>query len=193
MNVRGLMFVKGILAVCLLAGCGAVLDPPTGGEPVAGATPSLRIEGFPTPPEEIPLTSLMARPSEEFEWGHEGKSNRYRGIPLVSLLEERGLESGKGGDAVPKRTKHTGLKSVLVATATDGYQVVFSYAELSASVGSTKAWLVWEMDGKPLPESMAPLRIVVPTDSGADRCLYQVRRLTVVDMRNVVAPEGADR
>jgi DMSO/TMAO reductase YedYZ molybdopterin-dependent catalytic subunit len=186
MKKTGVLGMLGMTAACLLTACsGRLAQTAPEGQPV-GVSPAIRIDGDLAKPGEITLDALKARESREIEWSEKGKSNRYRGIPLVSLFEERGVVAGAGGDAAPKNTKHAGLKLVIAATAADGYQAVFSYAELAGKSGPTKAWLVWEMDGQPLPAPMAPFRILVPTDGGADRCIYQVRRLTVVDMRKIL-------
>jgi DMSO/TMAO reductase YedYZ molybdopterin-dependent catalytic subunit len=183
----------GLVAVVLLVWSAAHWAHAAPVAEPAGEPAVLQIEGDVAHPCVLRLDSLRARPAEEIDWSHQGESHRYRGIALDALLGSCGIEPGAGGGAAPKGTKHAGLKLVIVAAAADGYQAVFSYAELAAAGGATKAWLVWDMDGKPLPELMAPLRILVPTDAGGDRCIYQVSRLTVVDMRKVVPTAAASK
>ena len=66
----------------------------------------------------------------------------------------------------PKQ-KHEGLRAVVIATSSDGFEAAFSMGELLETLGATNAVLVWEMDGKPLPEAAGPFRLVVTTDKGA--------------------------
>lgn len=57
-----------------------------------------------------------------------------------------------------------------------------SVSMLRCLVLSTRATIVWQMDGKPLPENVGPFRIVVATDKLPSRSMYQVTSLKVVDL-----------
>ncbi len=75
----------------------------------------------------------------------------------------------------------------MVITAPDGFQSVFSAAELTEGMGKTQVLVVWMVDGKPLPAEQGRLRLVVPTDAEASRSLHHLQRIDVVDMRRIVA------
>ena len=56
-------------------------------------------------------------------------------------------------------------RSIVVATATDGYQAVFSWAELFLSPIGEGALVIFERDGAPLPASEGPLALVSLRDT----------------------------
>ena len=96
------------------------------------------------------------------------------GIPLLSVIQA----------AAPKidpRISHHNLKFLVILEAKDSYQSFFSLAELTPPKdGPALAFLVWDVDGKPLPEKEAPLRLVLST-SGDARQIYGVNKITLVD------------
>lgn len=51
-------------------------------------------------------------------------------------------------------------------------------------MGPTRALLVWKMDGKPLPETMGPFRLVVLTDQEPSRSVFQLVKLEIIDLRS---------
>ena len=75
---------------------------------------------------------------------------------------------------------------VSLAAARDGFQAVFSAAELTEGMGKTQVLLIWMLDGKPLPADAGPLRLVVLSDGEPSRSLFQLSRIDVVDMRRIV-------
>lgn len=87
---------------------------------------------------------------------------------------------------LPPAEKRLGYKRVVVVTAPDGFQSVFSAAELSEGMGKTQVLVVWMVDGRPLPTEQGRLRLVVPTDAERSRSLHTLRRIDVVDMRRIV-------
>ncbi len=96
------------------------------------------------------------------------------GIPLYSLIQE-------AAPRTEKAPKHYDLSFLVVLEARDGYRVFFSLAELTPQCGNAQAWLVWEVDGKPLTEKEAPFRLAVPSDQGHDRYIYGISAMTLVD------------
>ena len=83
---------------------------------------------------------------------------------------------------MPKAEKRAGYRKVVVATARDGFQAVFSCAEIAEGKGATRALVAWAIDGKPLPPEMGPLRLVVLTDGEPARSIYQLESLKVVEV-----------
>jgi hypothetical protein len=68
---------------------------------------------------------------------------------------------------------------VVVASAKDNYHAVFSLAELDEGMGATKACVCDADGGKPLPESDAPLKLLVTTDKRPARSVRMLTGLTV--------------
>ena len=68
------------------------------------------------------------------------------------------------------------------ASAADGFEAVFSCAELFESMGATRAMIVWKVDGKPLAADRGPLRLVVLTDKEPSRSIHGLRTIEVLDL-----------
>jgi hypothetical protein len=114
-----------------------------------------------------------------------GDNRHGRGVRLDKVLAAFGFSSGKmGGDLAP-RDKRPGWKKVVRASAADGFEAVFSCAEISAEMGPSRAYVMFEIDGKPLPPETGPLRLTVPTDKEPSRSVRQLSRLEVVDLRSL--------
>ena len=91
------------------------------------------------------------------------------------------------GKSIPPREKHSGHRFVLIATAADGYKAVFSAGELAEQ--STQALVVWSVDGVMLPSESGPMRLVVLSDHGVSRSLFQLRTIDVVDVGKLITDE----
>lgn len=78
---------------------------------------------------------------------------------------------------------HDLRRSVVVATASDGYQAVFSWSELYLSANGDGALVVFERDGAPLPPDEGPLALVSLRDTKPGP--RHVKWLTKVEARRV--------
>lgn len=130
----------------------------------------------------ITLSELEALGPVTADWTDKKGPHRVKGVRLDKLLLARGFAEGVTGPKADPKQKHAGLRSAVVATARDGFKAVFSVGELLETLGATQALIVWEVDGKPLPEAAGPFRIVVTTDKLPSRSLHQVERFEVVDL-----------
>jgi len=85
-----------------------------------------------------------------------GVARRYAGVLLRDVI----------ATAKPlEKERHDLRRSIVVATATDGYQVVFSWAELFLSPIGDGAMVVFERDGAPLAANEGPFAIVSLKDT----------------------------
>ena len=75
------------------------------------------------------------------------------------------------------------VASYVLASAPDGYQVVFSLAELDPGFTSNDIIVADTLDGKPLDASQGPLRIMAPKDTRRSRSIRMLQRLEVVRHR----------
>lgn len=75
------------------------------------------------------------------------------------------------------------LTTFVVATATDGYQVVFSLAELDPALSGSEIIVADSADGKPLVEKQGPFRVVVPRDARPTRSVRMLDRLELTRVR----------
>jgi hypothetical protein len=106
----------------------------------------------------------------------EGRETRYEGVLVGELLKRAGAPLGRdlSGDA---------LATYVVASASDGYQVVFSLAELDPALTANDIIVADTTDGKPLLENQGPLRIVAPHDKRGARSVRMLQRLEIVRLR----------
>jgi DMSO/TMAO reductase YedYZ molybdopterin-dependent catalytic subunit len=131
----------------------------------------------------LAVTDLERLGAVDVEWSVHGDAHAFRGVPLHAVLEHMGFTEGPGGSALPPTERRSGWRWVVQVWASDGFSAAFSAAELSPVMGATRAFLVWSQDGEPIPVAEGPLRLVVPSDRKGARCVRQVDRLTVVDLR----------
>jgi hypothetical protein len=84
-----------------------------------------------------------------------GGATVYRGLPLLEVLEEVGLDS-KNMDAARKTAA-----AIVQAVGRDGYAVVFSVGELLAHRGDPRVYLAAATASGSLSERDGPMRLVV--------------------------------
>jgi hypothetical protein len=75
------------------------------------------------------------------------------------------------------------LTEVLLATASDGYKVVYALAETDPAFATREIILADKRDGKPLDAKEGPFRIVAPGDKRPARWIRQVTELKVVAVK----------
>jgi hypothetical protein len=153
--------------------------------PVAPAATSseaiVRVSGALPKSGALALGDLAALGPVTTTWVAHGQKHEVYGVPLERVLGHFGFDPGPMDKSMPKRDKRKGWRMVVVATAADGFQAVFSCAELFESMGATRVFLIWKIDGKPLPPDRGPLRLAVLTDKEPSRSLFSVNRLEVID------------
>lgn len=181
--------LMGLMSAVMIGALVFTAPPSQAEEKTEKKAETLTISGAVSKEASIDVASLEKLGGEEVEWKHKDKTYRFTGVPLEKVLAEHGVKAGVMSNEIPKPEKLAGLKYVIVGSSPDGYQAVFSFSELSTFQGQpTKAFVVWKLDGKPLPEEMGPFRLVVPTDKEGARSMYHLAALQVVDMRQVVKP-----
>ena len=110
----------------------------------------------------------------KFSSGKDQPQQTGTGIPLLTLIQA-------AGPKVEKTPKHHNLTFFVIVEARDSYRVFFSLAELLPQGGNAQAWLIWEVDGKPLVKKEAPYRLIVLSDQGHDRQIYAVAAIQLID------------
>jgi DMSO/TMAO reductase YedYZ molybdopterin-dependent catalytic subunit len=119
--------------------------------------------------EDVRQVRVAGAPSAE-----SGATRRYAGVLLRDVIAA----------AKPvERERHDLRRSIVVATATDGYQAVFSWAELFLSPIGDGAMVVFERDGAPLTASEGPFAIVSLKDTQPGP--RHVKWLERLDLRRV--------
>ena len=84
------------------------------------------------------------------------QTRRYAGVLLRDVLTSAKLV---------EKERHDLRRSIVVVTATDGYQAVFSWAELFLSPIGDGALVIFERDGAPLPQNEGPLALLSLRDT----------------------------
>jgi DMSO/TMAO reductase YedYZ molybdopterin-dependent catalytic subunit len=137
---------------------------------------TLAIAGDISNPLTISAEDLKSMPRTSVTAMAEGRETRYEGVLVGELLKRAGAPLGRdlSGGA---------LATYVVASASDGYQVVFSLAELDPALTANDIIVADTTDGKPLLENQGPLRIVAPHDKRPARSVRMLQKLEIVRLR----------
>jgi len=101
-----------------------------------------------------------------------GLRSEFHGVALRDVLFKAGIPFG---DAI----KGPALARVIIASAPDGYRVVYAIAELDGAFTDQIVLLADRRDGRPLLPDTGPLQIVVPNDKRPARWIRQVNKIEV--------------
>ena len=104
---------------------------------------------------------------------HDGSTASYQGVSLHTILVRAGVPQGESlrGEA---------LHLCVLVKAADGYQVVFSVAELDPLFTDKETLLAYRRDGKELDSKAGPLRLVIPDEKRQARWVREVTGLEVI-------------
>ena len=141
--------------------------------PAAAPAETLVIGGDVTQPLTIAPGDLKTMPRTTVMVSEEGRQISYEGVLVGELLKRAGAPVGRdlSGKAVATYVR---------ASAKDGYQVVFSLAELDPAFTPNDIIVADTIDGKPLFDYQGPFRIVAPHDKRGARSIRMLQRLEVV-------------
>lgn len=133
----------------------------------------LKVSGDVPKPLELSLTDLSKMPRKEASLkDKDGSMHVYSGVSVQDILAKAGTPSGK-------ELHGENMTKYLLVKCKDGYQVLFSLAELDASIADKNIIVADTIDGKPLPESKGPLRIVAEGEKKPARSSYQLESLVI--------------
>lgn len=149
---------------------------------LAEPTDTIEVTGAIAKTGQLTVKELEALGSTKATWLKHKKKHQVIGVPLGRVLTNFGFTSGEMGPGVAPADKCAGYKKVVVVTARDGFQAVFSTAELMEDMGATKALLIWSLDGKPLPAEQGPVRLAVLTDKEGQRSPWAVAKVELVEV-----------
>jgi DMSO/TMAO reductase YedYZ molybdopterin-dependent catalytic subunit len=137
---------------------------------------TLTIAGDIKTPLTLTLADLKAMPRTRLEVKDEGRTVVYEGVLVGELLK-------RAGSPIGPEIRGNAVASYVVASASDGYQVVFSLAELDPGFTSNDIIVADTLDGQALFAYQGPLRIIAPKDSRAARSVRMLQRLEVVRLK----------
>lgn len=117
---------------------------------------------------------LMALPRANVTATAHDNTQRFEGSDLRDVLRAAGVEA-------TENLRGGALRRVVSVHAADGYVAAFALAEIDASIGDKRVWLVNRQDGAALAADQGPWRLVVPADRRPARWVRQVVRIVVAD------------
>jgi DMSO/TMAO reductase YedYZ molybdopterin-dependent catalytic subunit len=119
---------------------------------------------------------LAKMPRATVRIGGSAKETVYEGVWLHEVLKKAGVPLG--GDLRGKA-----LTSYVLAEAQDGYQVVFSLAELDPTFIDSEILLADTANGQPLSGAQGRFRLVAPKEKHGSRSVHLLTKLEVVQVR----------
>ncbi len=139
-------------------------------------SPAIQVTG--AVKQELTLTAddLAKMPRATVKTSSNGMETVYEGVWLHEVLKRAGVPQGS-------ELRNKALASYVLAQAQDGYEVVFSLAELDPSFIDNEILLADTANGKPLFGAQGRFRLVVPKDKPGARSIRMLSRLEVVELR----------
>lgn len=137
---------------------------------------ALTVAGDVATPLSVTPEQLKTFPRTKVEVKEEGRTLVYEGVLVGEILKRAGATLGA-------ELRGNAIASYVVASATDGYQVVFSLGELDPALTGNDIIVADTIDGKPLFAYQGPLRIVAPKDARGARSIRMLQRLEVVRLK----------
>ena len=104
--------------------------------------------------------------------GRDGKEHPYSGVPVQRLLELAGVTTGKD-------LHGENLSKYLLVKCADGYEVVFSLAEVDSSFTDRIVLLADAYEGKPISGERGPFQLAVPGEKKPARSCFQVTEFII--------------
>ena len=146
---------SSVIVVALLFCVTAAAQP----KPPANITRSgtLVIVGDVAQPLTLQPADLKSLPRQTVKVEEEGRMLTYEGVLVADLLKTAGAPTGT-------ELRGAAVASYVVASAADGYQAVYSIAELDPLFTGSEVIVADTVDGKALFEYQGPLRLVAPKD-----------------------------
>jgi DMSO/TMAO reductase YedYZ molybdopterin-dependent catalytic subunit len=146
-------------------------------QPASGATGTIIVTGDVNTPLTLKAEDLAAMPREKVIIpDQDGTKVEYEGVALREILKRAGLPSGN-------QLRGNALTTYILGRAHDGYQVVFTLAEVDAAFANEKIVVADQRDGKPLFEYQGPFRLVCPDDKAGARSVRMLETLEVVRLK----------
>lgn len=140
------------------------------------AAQTVQVAGDVKQPLTLSLAELAKLPRASVKTSSHGVETQYEGVLLHEILKQAGVPNGK-------ELRGKALSTYIVATATDGYQVLFSLAELDPSFLPSGVLLADTANGKPLSGAQGRFRLVAPKDGPGARSIRMLAKIEVVQVR----------
>jgi hypothetical protein len=136
----------------------------------------LRVEGAVTTPLTLTVDDLAKMPRSTASRTEEGETVNYEGVLLYDVLVKAGVPFGK-----PMYGKS--MAKYILATAKDGYQVVFALPEIDPAFVGSRVLLADKRNGGPLYPTQQPIQVIAPQDKLPARSMFSLVKIEVVALR----------
>lgn len=134
---------------------------------------SLKVSGEMTNPLSLTMKDLAVMPHKTVTLNErDGKGYQYTGVPISVILLKAGVTVGS-------ELRGDNLSKYLLVRCADGYEVLFSLAELDSSFTDREVILADSIEGQPIAAAKGPLRLVVAGEKKPARSCFQVVELVV--------------
>jgi len=138
--------------------------------------PTVQVTGSVTRPLTLTADDLAKMPRASVRTTSNGMETVYEGVWLHEVLKKAGAPQGS-------TLRGKALASYVLAEARDGYQVVFSLAELDPDFIDNQILLADTANGKPLFGAQGRFRIVASKEKPGARSIRMLTKLEVVQLR----------
>lgn len=134
---------------------------------------TISVDGEVTHPLKLSAADIGKMPKTEVTAAdRDGKPHRYSGVPVTAILQQAGVTLGA-------QLRGENISKYLLVKSGDGYEVLFSLAELDSAFTNRVVILADKVDGHPLPDGKGPFRIIVPGEKKPARWIWEVTAMTV--------------
>jgi hypothetical protein len=154
-----------------LVNCAAVYAA----QDAAAQSDVLKVGGAVPTPLTLTADDLAKMPRATATTTSDGNTNTYEGVLLYDILVKAGWQFGHvmGTRAAP---------ACILLTGKDGFQAVFSLAEIDPQFSGVKVLVADKLDGRPLPDKYKPFRVISPNDKMRARSIYSLVKVDVVKL-----------
>ena len=146
-----------------------------------GIAPQFSLSGDVRRPGTFTPTDLQKLPTMTqnvtFRSGQNTVTGSFTGVSVWTFLND---PNGGGGIITNSQVQHASLRKFLVATGSDGYQVVVALSEIDPQLGNQPDLLAFAFDGGSLGQN-GLIRLVVPGDTFGGRYVSNLVTLEVLD------------
>jgi DMSO/TMAO reductase YedYZ molybdopterin-dependent catalytic subunit len=171
------MYTRRCLFLALLtAGLLPAQDAPSSAQVTTAAKQEIQVTGAVKQPLTLTADDLAKMPRASVKTTSSGMETVYEGVWLSEILKKAGVP--QGGELRGKA-----LTTYVLAEAQDGYQVLFSLAELDPSFIDNQILLADTANGKPLFGAQGRFRLVAGKDKPGARSVRMLNKLEVVQVR----------
>jgi hypothetical protein len=136
----------------------------------------LTVGGAVKTPLSLTAEDLAQMPRSTAQFERDGETSTYEGVLLYDILVKAGVPFGKDMPGKP-------MASYILATASDGYQVVFALPEIDPVFAGARVLVANKRDGGSLLAVQKPLQLIAPQDKLHARSMWSLAKIEVVRLR----------